>query len=105
MFLEIGIEPQYFSVVFEPRGLNTWDVIVLWCLPWFLEGKVAERLSHLIDQVLIDFLIEELTLLLLGTINEIELLGLVIVLLIGIVEDVTGEEWNLFRNVELHILT
>ena len=85
--------------------MYAWNVIVLWCLSWFLEGEVAQRLSHLIDEVFINFLIEELTFLLLGTINEIELLGLVIVLLIGIVKDVAWEERNLFGDVELHILT
>jgi hypothetical protein len=70
-----------------------------------LEGEVAQRLSHLIDEVFINFLIEELAFLLLGTINEIELLGLVVVLLIGIVKDVAWKERNLFGDVELHILT
>ena len=83
--------------------MYTWNVIIFWCLSWFLKSKVAQRLSHLIDQVLIDFLIEELALLLLGAVNEIKLLGLVVILLIGVVENVTGEEGNLFGDVDLHL--
>ena len=90
MFLEICIEPQNFSIVLEPRRLNARDVIVLWSLSGLLEAHVVERLSHLIDQILINFLLEKLTLLLLRAVHEIELLGFVVVLLIRIVEDMTG---------------
>jgi len=44
----------------------------------------------------------ELTLLLLGSIDEIELLGFVVVLFVGVVEDVAREEGDLLGKVGLH---
>lgn len=38
VLLEIRVESQHFSIILEPRRLNTWDVIVLWCLSWFLKA-------------------------------------------------------------------
>lgn len=90
------------SVVLEPGRLDARDVVVLGRVPSLHEGEVADGLAHFVDQILIDFFLEELFLLLLRTIFEVELLGLVIVLLVGIMEDVSGKERNLLGNVCLH---
>lgn len=104
MLLEVSIKPEHFAVVFEPRGLDARNVIVLRGLPGFLEAEVVERLGHLINEILIDFLFEELSLLLLRAVHEIELLGFMVALLVGIMEDVAWQERHLFWNIHLHLL-
>jgi hypothetical protein len=88
MLLEVGIEAEHFTVVLEPWRLNSWNVVIFWGISFFLEGGVVETFSHLIDEVFVDYLFIELPLLLLGSIDEIELLCLVVVLLVGIMKDV-----------------
>jgi hypothetical protein len=88
MLLEVGIEAKHFTVVLEPWRLNSWNVVIFWGISFFLEGGVVEAFSHLIDEVFVDCLFIELPLLLLGSIDEIELLCLVVVLLVGIMKDV-----------------
>jgi hypothetical protein len=102
MLLEVRIESQNFPIVLEPRWLYPGYVIIFWCISLFLEGGVVETFGQLIDEVFVDGLFMELSLLLLGSIYEIELLCLVEALLVRIVEDVTREEGDLFRNVCLH---
>lgn len=57
MFLEVGVESKHFTIVLEPRRLYPWDIVILWCLPLFLESEVANGLAHFVDQVLIDVLL------------------------------------------------
>jgi hypothetical protein len=57
MFLEVGVESKHFTIVLEPRRLYPWDIVILWCLPLFLEGEVANGLAHFVDQVLINVLL------------------------------------------------
>jgi hypothetical protein len=102
MLLEVGIESQHFSIVFKPRRLYSWNVVVLRWTSLFLVGEVVEGFGHLIDEVLIDLLFIVLSLLLLGAIDEIELLGFMIVLLIRIMEDMTWQEGDFLWNVCLH---
>ena len=90
------------SVVLEPGRLDARDVVVLGRVTSLHEGKIADGLTHFVDQILIDFFLEKLFLLLLRTIFEVELLGLVIVLLVWIMEDMSGKERNLLGNVCLH---
>lgn len=102
MFLEVCVKAEYFSVVLEPGRLYPGNVVIFWSVSFFLEGGVVEAFGHLIDQVFVDYLFIELALLLLGSVDEIELLRLMEVLLVGIVEDVPRKEGNLFWNVCLH---
>jgi len=104
VLLEIGIKSQHFSIVFEPRWLNTRNVVILRRLPGLLKAEIVQRLGHLINEILVNFLFEELPLLLLRTIYEVELLSLVVVLLIRIVEDMSGQERHLLWNIHLHYL-
>ena len=60
MFLEVGIEAEYFSVVFEPGWLYARDRLVLGGRSGFLEGKVAERFGHFVDEIGVNVLFEEL---------------------------------------------
>jgi hypothetical protein len=80
------------------------DIIVFRHPPRFLKAKTTETLGHLIDEVNIDLFLIEVPLLLLRTIDEIELLRLVEVLLVGIVEDMSGKERDLLWNIGLHLL-
>lgn len=102
MFLEVGVEAQDFTIVFEPGGLDPGDIVVFWGLPLLLEGEVADGLAHLVDEVLVDVLLQELSLFLLRSVKEVELLGLVEVLLVRIVEHVPRQKRNFFRKVRLH---
>lgn len=102
MLLEVGRKTEHFAVVFEPWRLNSWNVVILRGVSFFLESSVVEAFSHLIDEVFVDYLFIELPLLLLGSIDEIELLCLVVVLLVGIMKDVPRQEGHLFWNVCLH---
>lgn len=102
MFLEIGIEAQHLAVILEPGRLNARDIVIFGGVAFTHEGGVVEGFGHLIDQVLVDYLFIELPLLLLRPVHEIELLCLVEVLLVGVVEDVTRQEWHLLWNVCLH---
>ena len=49
MFLEISIESQYFSIIFEPWWLYSWNKVILWSFSLFLKAKVVDTFSHLID--------------------------------------------------------
>lgn len=82
--------------------MNAGNVVILWRASLLGEGQIVQCFGHLIDEVVIDLLLDELPLLLLGPINEIELLGFMIVLLIGIMEDVAWQEGHLFGNIGLH---
>lgn len=64
MFLEICVKAENLSVIFEPRGLDARDGLILRCGSGLLEGKIAKRFGHLIDEIFIDVLLEELLLLL-----------------------------------------
>ena len=90
MFLEIAVIAQDLPIILEPGRLNARDVVVLGSVACFHEGEAVDGLAHFVNQVLIDIFLEELLLLLLRAIFEVELLGFVIVLLVGIVEDVSG---------------
>ena len=102
MLLEVGIETEDLTFVLEPRRLNPRNVVIFRSVSFFHEGGVVEAFGHLIDQVLVDYLFIELPLLLLRSIDEIELLSLVVVLLVWIMEDMTWEERHLLWNVCLH---
>ena len=102
MLLEIRIEPQHLPIIFKPGWLNARDVVILWGASLLGESQIVQCFGHLIDEVVINLLFDELPLLLLGAINEIELLGFMIILLIGVMEDVAWEEGHLFRNIGLH---
>lgn len=67
-----------------------------------MEGKCGQSLGHFVDEISINLFFMELTLLLLGSIDEIELLGFVVVLFVGVVEDVAREEGDLLGKVGLH---
>ena len=105
MLLEVGIIPEDLPVVFEPGGLHAGDVVVFGGFSSFHEGEVIDGGAHLVEQVLVDILFEVLPFLLYRAVDEIELLGLVEVLLIGVVEDVPGQEGNLLGDVGLHLLS
>lgn len=49
MLLEIGIEPQNFTIVFDPRRLNSGDGIILRPSPLVLEAKVRDALGKLVN--------------------------------------------------------
>ena len=102
MLLEVGVKAQDLAVVFEPGRLDARDVVVLGCLPRLLEAEVVEGLSHLVDKVFVDFLFEELALFLLRAVEEVELLGFMVVLLVRVMEDVAREEGHLLGDVDLH---
>ena len=104
VLLEVGIEAQHFAIVLEPWRLHPRDVVVFGCLACFLEGEVVDGLAHLVDQVGVDLFLMELPLLLHRPVLEIELLRLVVVLFVGVVEDVSWQEWYLLRDVCLHQL-
>ncbi len=103
MLLEVSIKAENLAVVFEPGRLNTRDVVVLRSLPRLLEAEVVERLGHLVDEVFVDFLFEELTLFLLRAVDEVELLGFMVVLLVRVMEDVARQEGHLLGDVHLHL--
>lgn len=103
MLLEICVKSEHFSVVFQPWGLDSGDVIVLRSFTVLEEGQLAEALGQFVDEVLINFLFQILFFLLNASVHKIELLGLVEVLLIRITEDVTRKEWDLFWNIFLHV--
>ena len=103
MFLEIGIESKDLAVILEPRWLYPWNGVIVWCLPLLHEGEVVDGGAHFIDEVSIDILLKELLLLLNRSVDEIELLSLMEVLLIGVMEDMARQERNLLRNVSLHL--
>lgn len=102
MLLEVCIEPQHLPIILEPGRLDARNVVILRRAPLLREGQIVQGFGHLIDEVIIDLLFDKLTLLLLGPVHEIELLGFMIVLLIGIMEDVAWQEGHLFRNIGLH---
>lgn len=102
MFLEVSVEPKYFSIIFQPWGLYSGDVVVLWCFSGLLEGEVGEGLGHLVDEILVDLFFNVLFFFLLWSVDEVELLSFVIVLFIGVIEDMTGQKGDLFGKVGLH---
>lgn len=103
VLLEICVEPEDFSVILEPWGLNSWDIVILRAFPSFLEGEIADRFCHLIDQILVNIFPDELPLFLLGAVDQIELLSFVEVFLVGVVEDMSWQERHLLRNIGLHV--
>ena len=103
MLLEICVKSEHFSVIFQPWGLDSGDVIVLRGSAVLEEGQLTQALSQLVDEILINFLFQILFLLLNTAVHEIELLGLVEILLIRITEDVTRKERYLFWNIFLHV--
>lgn len=102
MFLEVGVEAKHFTIVLEPRRLYPWYIVIFWCGSLFLEGKVANRLAHLVDQIFIDILFKELPFFLLRSVHEVELLSLVIILFVRVMENMAWEEGNLLGKVGLH---
>ena len=105
MLLEVGIVSEDLSVVFEPGGLDTGDVVVFRGFPGFHEGEVIDGGAHLVEEMLVDILFQVLPFLLNRAVNEIELLGLVEVLFIGVMEDMSGQEGDLLGDVRLHLLS
>lgn len=105
MFLEISIISKHLSIIFKPWRLYSRNIVIFRCFSLFHEGKIVDWVAHLIDQMLIDILFEELPFLLLRSINEIKLLCFVEVLFIGIMEDMARKEWHLLWNVCLHLLS
>lgn len=103
MLLEICVKSEHFSVIFQPWGLDSGDVIVLRGSAVLEEGQLTQALSQLVDEILINFLFQILFLLLNTPVHKIELLGLVEILLIRITEDVTRKERYLFWNIFLHV--
>lgn len=51
VFLEIGIEPQYLSFVFDPGGLNSRDGVVFGGFPVFLEAQIVDTFGELVDKM------------------------------------------------------
>ena len=90
MFLEICIESKDLAIILEPRWLNSGNGVIFGCFSLLHEGEIVDGSAHLIDEIGIDVLLEELLFLLNRSVDEIELLSLVVVLLIGVVEDMSG---------------
>ena len=101
-FLEVGIEPQHFSIIFEPRRLDSWDVVVLRSLSGLHEAHVIDRFAHLVQKILIYIFLIELPFFLNRAVHAVELLSFMEVLLVWVVEDVTRQERHLLGNVCLH---
>ena len=105
VLLEVCIVAKNLSIVFEPWRLYSGNVVIFRCFSLFHEGEIIDGGAHLVDQVLVDILFEELSFLLLRAIDEIELLCFMEILFIGIVEDMSWEEGNFLWNVGLHLLS
>jgi len=102
MLLEVGIVTKHLPVILEPRGLHARYGVIFGSISSLHEGEVVDGLAHLVNQILIDIFLQELSFFLLRAILEVELLSLVIALLVWIVEDMTGKEGNFLGNVCLH---
>ena len=102
MLLEICIESENFSIVFDPGRLNPGDRVILRSSPFILEAHVIDALGKFVDEIDIDILGHILSLFLLTVIRKHKLLCFVIVLLVRIVEDVPWEEGHLLWYVGLH---
>ena len=95
MILEIGIEPEYLSFVFDPGRLNSGNRVILGLLSGLLEGQTVDTFCEFIDQMFIYVFRNILPFFLLTVIVVAELLGFVEVLFVGIVEHVPRKKRNL----------
>lgn len=104
MFLEEGIESQNLPIVLEPWSLDSRDVVVASIFPQ--TPRILEfALGHLIKQVFI-FLLFQVGCLVRGdSVDQLKLMCLVEILLVGIREDVTREHRHLLRDIWLHLVS
>jgi len=103
MLLKICIKSENLSVILEPWGLHSWNIIILWSFSFFQESQLGDTFGELVDEILINFFFGILFFLLIRAINEIELLRFVEVLFIWIVKDMSWKERDLLWYVCLHI--